>query len=258
MSVKGVIMAGGLGTRFRPLTEYFQKCMIPIGEQQKPIMEYIVRLYGYHDIRDLALLVGYKHQQIENYFDRGERFSVKMSYVLDDPKLKGSANALLNAYRQKAVGRKDTLIVYYGDIVSNINLQEMLRFHRDQGAVATIALAPSFVVNVGVAEMEGPWIRRFKEKPMLPSAISIGILILEGSVLEEMEELHRQGGFESFDLMGDVVQYLVEKSDKVAGYVTDAYWYDVGSIERYERLSNNRITEELGFLLQPPVKEKTS
>ena len=249
MSVRGVIMAGGLGTRFRPLTEYFQKCMIPIGEQQKPIMEYIVRLYGYHDIRDLVLLVGYKHQQIENYFNQGERFGVNMSYVLDDPKLKGSANALLNAYRQKAVDKNDTLLVYYGDIVSNINLREMLEFHREQGAVATLALAPSFVVNVGVAEMDGSWIRSFKEKPMLPSAVSIGILILDGSVLEEMEELYGRGGFESFDLMGDVVQYLVGRGDKVAGYITDAYWYDVGSIERYEKMSNERIDEELGFLL---------
>lgn len=249
MSVKGVIMAGGLGTRFRPLTEYFQKCMIPIGEQQKPILEYIVRLFGHHRVDDLVLLVGYKHQQIENYFDHGQRFSVSMSYVLDDPKLKGSANALLNAYRQGALGRGDTLVIYYGDIVSNIDLRDMLRFHGEQGAVATIALAPSFVVNVGVADMEGPWIRSFKEKPTLPSAVSIGILVLDGSVMEEMERLHGQGDFESFDIMGDVVQYLVDRGRKVAGYRTDCFWYDMGSIERYEKLSNDRISEELGYLL---------
>jgi NDP-sugar pyrophosphorylase family protein len=105
------------------------------------------------------------------------------------------------------------------------------------------------VVNVGVADMEGPWIRSFKEKPTLPSAVSIGILVLDGSVLEEMERLHGQGGFESFDIMGDVVQYLVERGEKVAGYRTECFWYDVGSIERYEKLSNDRISEELGFLL---------
>ncbi|MBD3204761.1 hypothetical protein GF319_00285, partial [Candidatus Bathyarchaeota archaeon] len=65
MSVKGVIMAGGMGTRFRPLTNYFQKCMIPIGDMEKPILEYIVKLYRYHDIRDLILLVGYKYLQIQ-------------------------------------------------------------------------------------------------------------------------------------------------------------------------------------------------
>jgi mannose-1-phosphate guanylyltransferase len=249
LAVKGVIMAGGMGTRFRPLTNYFQKCMIPIGDQQKPILEYIVRLYGYHGVRDLLLLVGYKHQQIKNYFDEGERFNVKMSYMLDAPDMAGSAGATLNAYRQGALTEEDILAVYYGDIVSNINLREMIRLHEDSGAKVTLALAPDFKVNVGVAELDGKWIKSFKEKPRLKTAISIGMMILDGSVLRVMEELYSQGSFESFDLMGDVVQYLVDNRDKVAAYITEAFWYDVGSIERYERLSNERVSEELGFLL---------
>jgi mannose-1-phosphate guanylyltransferase len=249
LAVKGVIMAGGMGTRFRPLTNYFQKCMIPIGDQQKPILEYVVRLYGYHGVKDLVLLVGYKHQQIKNYFDDGDRFNVKMSYMLDAPDMAGSAGATLNAYRQGALTEEDTLVVYYGDIVSNINLREMIRLHGESGAKVTVALAPEFQVNVGVAELDGSWIKSFKEKPRLKTAVSIGMLILDGSVLREMEELYSQGLFESFDLMGDVVQYLVDKKDKVAAYITEAFWYDVGSIERYERLSNERVSEELGFLL---------
>jgi mannose-1-phosphate guanylyltransferase len=249
LAVKGVIMAGGMGTRFRPLTNYFQKCMIPIGDQQKPILEYVVRLYGYHGVKDLLLLVGYKYQQIKNYFDNGERFNVKMSYMLDAPDMAGSAGATLNAYRQGALTEEDTLVVYYGDIVSNINLREMIRLHGESGAKVTVALAPEFQVNVGVAELDGSWIKSFKEKPRLKTAVSIGMLILDGSVLRMMEELYSQGLFESFDLMGDVVQYLVDKKDKVAAYITEAFWYDVGSIERYERLSNERVSEELGFLL---------
>ncbi len=249
MTVKGVIMAGGVGTRFRPLTNYFQKSMIPIGDQQKPILEYIVRLYGYHGVRDLTLLVNYKHQQIKNYFNDGERFKVKVNYVHDAPDIAGSAGATLNAYRQGALTEEDTHVVYYGDIISNINLREMIDFHEETGALITVALAPEFQVNVGIAELDGVWIKGFKEKPHLKTAVSIGILILDGSVLRIMEELYRQGGFESFDLMGDVVQYLVDKKEKVAAYVTEAYWYDVGSIERYERLSNERVHEELGFLL---------
>jgi mannose-1-phosphate guanylyltransferase len=208
-----------------------------------------VRLYGYHGVRDLLLLVGYKHQQIKNYFDEGERFNVKMSYMLDAPDMAGSAGATLNAYRQGALTEEDILAVYYGDIVSNINLREMIRLHEDSGAKVTLALAPDFKVNVGVAELDGKWIKSFKEKPRLKTAISIGMMILDGSVLRVMEELYSQGSFESFDLMGDVVQYLVDNRDKVAAYITEAFWYDVGSIERYERLSNERVSEELGFLL---------
>jgi len=247
--VKGIIMAGGVGTRFRPISNYFQKCMIPIGDQQKPILEYVVRLYSYHGIKDLLLLVGYKHQQIKNYFDNGERFGVKISYMLDNPDMIGSAGATLNAYRKGALTEKDTIVIYYGDIVSNINLREMIMFHEDMGAKVTVALAPDFQVNVGVAELDGDLITRFMEKPHLKRAVSIGILILDGSVLGEMEELYGQGMFESFDLMGDVIQYLVDRKDKVAAYITKSYWYDVGSIERYEKLSNGRVSEELGFLL---------
>jgi mannose-1-phosphate guanylyltransferase len=249
LAVKGVIMAGGVGTRFRPLTNYFQKCMIPIGDQQKPILEYIVRLYGHHGVRDLVLLAGYRHQQIENYFDDGERLNVKMRYVLDAPGMAGSAGATLNAYRRGALTEDDTLVVYYGDIISNINLREMIEFHEEAGAMVTVALAPDFQVNVGVAELDGIWIKGFQEKPRLKVAVSIGILILDGSMLQILEELYRQGRFESFDLMGDVVQFLVDRKERVAAYVTDAFWYDVGSIERYEKLSNETINEELGFLL---------
>ena len=249
MAVKGIIMAGGMGTRFKPLTNYLQKCMIPIGDKEKPILEYIIRLYRHHDIKDLVLLVGYRYLQIENYFDHGERFEVKLNYIQDKPGWKGSANALLNAYNEDAFTKNDTLVVYYGDIVSNINLDEMVKHHQKTGAKATVALTTGLKINEGTAEVDGDWITTFKEKPRLDTKASIGILVLEGSVIEDMIELHRVGQFSSFDLMGDVIQYLVERKEKVGAYLTNAFWYDVGSIERYERLSNERISEELGFLL---------
>ena len=249
LAIKGVVLAGGLGTRFRPLTNYLQKCMIPIGDREKPIMEYIIRLYRHHDIKDLVLLVGYRYLQIENYFDHGERFGVNLTYVEDKPGWKGSANAILNAYNEGAFHREDTLVVYYGDIVSNINLRELLKHHQKTDAKATIALASGLKINEGTADVDGIWIKAFKEKPMLDTKASIGILVMEGSVIDDMTELHEAGQFPSFDLMGDVIQYLDEHKHKVAAYVTNAFWYDVGSIERYERLSNERISEELGYLL---------
>lgn len=238
-----------MGTRFRPLTNYLQKCMIPIGDKEKPILEYIIRLYRHHDIRDLVLLVGYRYLQIENYFDKGERFNVNMKYIEDKPGWKGSANALLNAFNAGAFNREDTLVVYYGDIVSNINLNKLLEQHNTTGAKATIALTTGLKINEGTAEIEGNWITAFKEKPTLKTSASIGILVLDGGVIDDILTLHEAGQFPSFDLMGDVIQYLVEKKAKVAAYLTNAFWYDVGSVERYERLSNERISEELGYLL---------
>ena len=249
VAVKGIVMAGGMGTRFRPLTNYIQKCMIPIGDQEKPILEYIVKLYKHHNVSDLVLLVGYRYLQIENYFNHGERFGVDIKYVQDKPGWKGSANAIINAYNEGAFTRDDTLIVYYGDIVSNISITKLLEQHSEMGAKATVALSTGFNVAVGTAEIDGDWVKGFQEKPRLETPVSIGILVLDGSVIDDMLRLHGEGQFQSYDLMGDVVQQLVDDGDKVAAYLTDAFWYDVGSIEKYDKLSNERLSEELGFLL---------
>ena len=250
MSVKGVVLAGGEGTRFRPLTYYFQKCMIPIGDEQKPILDYILRLLKYHGITKTVLLVGYKHQQIENYFEHGERFGVEMAYVLDDPNLKGSANALINAYKRGAIKDDDTLVVYYGDIISNLDIRAMVKHHQRTNAEATLALAKRYNISVGKADLDGTRVTNFIEKPDLMQPISIGILTLSGSVLKEMSKLQQQGQFKSFDLMGDVISYLVQSGRRVEAYLTDAFWYDVGSIERFERLSPEKLSEEMGFLLK--------
>jgi mannose-1-phosphate guanylyltransferase len=249
VAVKGIVMAGGMGTRFRPLTNYIQKCMIPIGDQEKPILEYILRLHGYHNIRDLVLLVGYRYQQIENYFNHGDRFGVALEYVHDKLGWKGSANAILNAYQEGAFTKDDTLVIYYGDIVSNINLTELLKQHDETGAKATIALSTGFNVAVGTAEVDNGWIKEFKEKPRLETPVSIGILVIDGSVVEEMERTQNEGQLQIYDLMGDVIQRMVDQNEKVGAFITDAFWYDVGSVEKYDRLTNERLSEEMGYLL---------
>ncbi|MFB0557636.1 MAG: NDP-sugar synthase [Candidatus Bathyarchaeia archaeon] len=246
--LKGVILAGGTGTRFRPLTYYFQKCMIPVGEDQKPVLEYIVRLFSCHRIRDLVLLVGYKYQQVRNYFNDGRRFGVALSYVIDDPNFRGSANAIVNAYRQGAVTKDDCLVVYYGDILSDLNLREMASQHLESGAGATVALAHGFKIRVGTAEIKEGLITKFIEKPEVELPVSIGILTLSGSVLDELDSMYEVGDGESFDLMGDAIPHLIEKGVPVRPYISDAFWYDLGSLERYERFENERLGQNLKFL----------
>jgi mannose-1-phosphate guanylyltransferase len=103
---------------------------------------------------------------------------------------------------------------------------------------------------VGKADLDGTRITNFIEKPDLMQPISIGILTLSGSVLKEMSKLQQQGQFKNFDLMGDVISYLVQSGRRVEAYLTDAFWYDVGSIERFERLSPEKLSEVMGFLLK--------
>jgi len=247
--VKALVFCGGPGVRLRPITYYFQKTMLPIGTKQKPLLEYVVRLLKFHGIKDLALLVDYKAEQILNYFDDGSRFDVKISYVHDDPKLKGTAGSLLNAYKHGVVDVKDTLLVYYGDILTNMNLKDMLWHHRDRRATATVALASGFTVRVGLADVDDSGkIRGFVEKPKLEKPVSIGILVFKGETLEDLGQLKmdRRG----LDLMGNVIPHLIKARKPVYGYLTDAFWYDVGSIEAYEKLNHKLVDDVFSHLFQ--------
>lgn len=235
----GVVLAGGEGKRLRPLTYYFQKCMIPIGTRQKPLLEYILHHLKRHGIADIRLLVGYKHEQIKNYFDDGSRFGMRIEYFLDDPSLRGSGGALLNAANRGAFDGAETLLVYYGDILSNIDLSRMLRQHLESRASSTLALARGFEVPVGVAELEGRSIRRWMEKPRLDIYAGIGIAAFNIHVIGDLKEL--AASREELDIMGDLIPHLIKEGRRVEAYVTEDFWYDVGSTEKYEKLNSDQI-----------------
>lgn len=239
---KAIVLCGGKGTRLRPLTHYIQKTMVPVGVKQKPLLEYVVRLLKFHGIEDIVLLVNYKPEQIINYFEDGSRFGVKISYVHDDPQSKGTGGALLTAYNNGAVNTNETLLVYYGDIVTNMNLTELLEQHRDKKAWSTIALASGFKIRVGLANLdkEGK-ILGFEEKPTLEKPVSIGISVLNGKLLETMKQL--KGEKKDLDFMGEVLPHLLKGGKPVYGYVSKAFWYDVLSTEAYEKLDPQLVED---------------
>jgi len=237
-----------VGSRLRPLTFYFQKAMIPVGPKQRPLLEYIIRLMKYHGISEVALLVNYKAEQIMNYFEDGRRFGIRVEYVYDDPAYKGNGGALYNAYRRGVFGGYEDVLVYYGDILTNLDISDMLRVHRERGAAATLALSPNYTVSVGVAHLEGTKVVKLEEKPPLGKPVVMGILAVKVSalsVLEQMAERQRE-----IDLMRDFVPELIARGYRVEGYVTDAFWYDVGSTESYEKLDPDLVEKILGFLFQ--------
>jgi len=245
--VRGVVLCGGPGKRLRPITYYFQKAMIPVGKKQKPLLEYIVRLLKFYGIRNLAFLVDYKAEQIINYFDSGSRFGVNITYVYDDPALKGTAGSIVNAYRKKAISTEETILVYYGDILTNMNLRDFLDFHKKNNAAVTVALSSGFTVRVGVAELDNNGrIQRFYEKPKIERPVSMAIAALEGEVLKEMSSLAEKEA--PLDFMGDVIPHLIKSGRNVYGYLTDAFWYDVGSTESYEKLDPEIVDKTFAFL----------
>lgn len=246
--VKALVLCGGEGKRLRPLTYYFQKTMIPIGVRQKPLLEYIVRLLRHHHIRDVTLLVGYKAEQITNYFEDGSRFKVNISYSEDVPELKGTGGSLLNAHINGFVDEDDQFIVYYGDIVSSIDLTALIKQHIKTGAMATVALAQGYVLPVGVAEMlENNQITGFIEKPTYERPVSAGILALKGKALEYARAL--SPAHESLDIMRHLIPHLIEQGEPVYGYILNSFWCDIGTTEKYEKLDNAEIDSEFSFLL---------
>jgi len=239
MKVKGVILCGGEGKRLRPLTYYFQKTMIPIGSKQKPLLEYIVKLFRYNNIMDLVFLVGYKSEQIRNYFEEGSRFGVNIEYVEDPPGKRGSGHALLNAYKEGFFHEASDLLVYYGDILSDIDLIDLLNTHYSHKAYATLALAKKYQVPVGVAEMDGARIKALVEKPWLNLNATIGILALAVDSIEILGEIAEGRG--ELDIMGDFIPSLINRGLKVVGYEHSGFWYDVGTTEKYEKIDNHMI-----------------
>ena len=216
--------------------------MVPVGVKEKPLLEYVVRLFKFHGIKDLVFLVNYKAEQIANYFEDGSRFNVNISYVEDDPSSKGTGGAILTAYNRGAVNSKDTLIIYYGDIITNMNLTDLLSYHRAKKAWGTVALSSGFKVRVGLANLDSDGkIIGFEEKPTLEKPVSVGISVLNGETLEDMKAL--KGEKQELDLMGEVFPHLLKVDKPVYGYVTKAFWYDVLSIEAYEKLEPKLVDD---------------
>ncbi|MEM3684446.1 MAG: nucleotidyltransferase family protein [Conexivisphaerales archaeon] len=252
--VVGVVLCGGLGSRLRPLTYYFQKVMLPIGSAQKPILEYILHSLRRAEIRNALLLANYKFEQIRNYFGDGSAVGMDLTYIMDDPMYKGSGGALLNAWKKGMVDDDATILIYYGDILTKLDLKKMLQQHWNDSSVATLAVAKGFRVPVGVAKMHGKRISSFEEKPEIDINVGVGIMALEGKGLRLLEEIHRTKNSDSIDIMGDLLTTLIKRREKVEGFVFDDFWLDVGSIEAYEKVDPKKFDEMFSGLIEERVR----
>jgi mannose-1-phosphate guanylyltransferase len=226
--MQSIVLCGGEGVRLRPLTYYFQKTMVPIGEKEKPLLEYVVRLLTHHGFQDIVLLINYRANQIVNYFNEGPRFNAKFEFIQDAGEIGGTGGALLNA---SEILQED-FVVYYGDILSAVDLGDMWSQHIEKKAACTV----------------------FVEKPKLHRPVSIGIFCLNRRAVDVIKEIatekKKRGEKPNVDLPGDVIPALIAKGDTVKGYITDSFWYDVGSLERYEKLENHVVEKELSYLLK--------
>ena len=251
--VKAAVLCGGRGERLRPLSDYFQKTMIPVGAKRRPLLEYIIRLLVYHDVREIVLLTGYRAEEIERYFEDGSRFGAALTYSQDVKGMSGSANALANAVLKKKVGDCDTLVVYYGDIISNLDVTELVRKHRSLLADATLVLDKRYTLPVGVAKVRrGGRVASFEEKPSYEMSVTTGNMAIGRRGLELIEAMSMGSGKRKNDLMTDFIPRLLKMRRRVGAYYTRGFWHDIGTIASYEQLNQLQVDTKLRFLDRNP------
>lgn len=232
--ITALIVAGGKGTRFHPYTELIPKPMIPLGKEERPVLEFIVRWLVKNNIKDIVMLVNHRWKYIRNYFGDGSRFGATIEYSIDEPE--GYTNTGGAVYKAFASGLvKERAIVWYGDILANIDVSRLLVFHQEKMSDITLVVSNRYSVPVGVAELEEDGrVKKMVEKPELNINATIGIAVIEENVFENdiLLELGK-----NFDLMGDLVPRAITRKKRVYGYIHEGEWYDVGSLERYKKIS---------------------
>jgi mannose-1-phosphate guanylyltransferase/phosphomannomutase len=226
--VKAVILAGGEGTRLRPLTSNQPKPMMPL--VNKPMMEHIVALLAQHGFDDIVVTVAFLANQIRDYFGDGSDFGVTMRYATEDSPL-GTAGSVRNASSEL----DGTFLVISGDVLTDIDLTTFVKAHRDAGATASIALKHvenPLEFGIVITRADGT-IERFLEKPswgeVFSDTINTGIYVLEPEVFDFIPE------GEVVDFSSDVFPALLERRHTLHGHITDDYWEDVGELGAYIR-----------------------
>src|SRR5438105_13011661 len=225
--MKAVVMAGGEGTRLRPLTSHRPKPLAPV--LNKPIMEHIILLLKDHGITEIVVTLHYLADEIEGYFGDGSEWAVKLHYSVEDTPL-GTAGSVKQA---EELLRDDTFVIVSGDALTDIDLGKAIEFHSRKDSLATIVL--SHVPNplefgVVITDDEGR-IRRFLEKPswgeVFSDTVNTGMYVLEPSVFDYMEPAR------SYDWSQDIFPQILREEKPLFGYVMEDYWCDVGNLSQY-------------------------
>ncbi len=219
LPLEAVIMAGGRGTRLRPLTEDLPKPMLPVGG--RPLMERIVEQLRVAGIRQVNVTTHYKPEKITEHFGDGHAFGVELHYVNEDRPL-GTGGAL--GLMQSPQG---PVLVINGDILTRVNFRAMHMFHQEQKADLTVAVRRyEMQVPYGVIECEGAMVRRLQEKPQVGFLVNAGIYLIEPSVYQFIPQNT------SFN-MTDLIQWLLDAGRTVVCFPLHEYWLDIGQHADY-------------------------
>jgi len=245
--MKAIIMAGGFGTRLRPLTINVPKPMVPIGNI--PMMEHVVGLLKKNGFTDLISLLFFQAEEIKNHFKDGRAFGVKMDYLQPDDDY-GTAGAVRSA--ESFID--STIMVISGDVLTDFNLEEALAWHRKRNSEATILLSRvknPLPYGIVISDEDGK-IVRFLEKPswgeMFSDTINTGIYILEPHVVRMIPPRA------NFDFSQDLYPLMLSKKMGLYGKITDGYWKDVGNIDEYMKAHRDLLAGNIDLDLYSEKK----
>lgn len=234
--MRAMIMAGGLGTRLRPLTNELPKPMLAVGE--RPILELLIKQLIHAGINRIDISVNYHGDKIIRHFRDGKEFGAQLNYVSEDEPL-GTAGALTLIEKPK-----DPLLVINGDIITQVDFQIMLLYHRTHLADMTVAVRQfDLQVPYGVIECEGENIRTLKEKPQVTFLVNAGIYLLEPSIFDNIPR-HKH-----LD-MTELIQSSVDAGRSVVSFPVMEYWLDIGRRDDYEQAQNDARSGRYDSLLR--------
>lgn len=220
-----VIMAGGLGTRLRPLTENIPKPLLKVGN--KPILETIIENFAKYGFINIIISVNYKADMIKEYFGDGSNFGVNIEYVEETKRL-GTAGALSLITNRP----QEPFFVMNADLLTNVNFENLLDFHTFENSVATMCVREyDYQVPYGVIETEGSNIVSIKEKPLHKFFVNAGIYILSPQVYEQIPQ-------NEFYDMPTLFEDIIENSLKTVSFPIHEYWLDIGRMSDFEQAQN--------------------
>jgi NDP-sugar pyrophosphorylase family protein len=232
--MRAVILAGGKGTRLAPYTTILPKPLMPIGDM--PILEIVIRQLAHHGVRNITLAVGHLAELLMAYCGNGEKFGVKLDYSREEEPL-GTAGPI-----SLIPNLDETFLVMNGDLLSTLDYSAMWNYHRERGAIATLAsYRRDIKIDLGVIEAEDGWVKDYIEKPIYHYSVSTGIYIFEPAVLQYIER------GQHLDLP-ELVLRLLKEGQKVNVYDFDGYWLDIGRHDDYETAIEEFLVHRREFL----------
>ncbi|MFC4601580.1 nucleotidyltransferase family protein [Cohnella hongkongensis] len=226
ISTPVVIMAGGFGTRLRPLTETTPKPMMKVGN--KPLLQILIERLRQEGFQNLLLSVYYRKEDIIRYFGNGEAFGVRIRYIEENEKL-GTAGAI----RLARAHLTEPFLVINGDILTKVHFHRLLRFHMKRQAQLTIVAAPYEVqIPYGVVEGEHYSVSKLTEKPHIQLLVNAGMYCMNPSLIELVPD--RQ-----YHDMTQLVDTLLERKLPISSFPIHEYWLDIGKIPDYEKANSD-------------------